>query len=266
METWKPLPKERYSHLFEVSDKGNVRKTSTKRLCSQHIRNGYKATNFYDPSTKKKNTYNVHRLVLLAFDTEHQRRYVNHKNGDKTDNRLENLEWVTAKENTAHALRTKITKSHPKKVKQYTRDGDYIATFDSIIEAAAKTGANDRHISAVCRGKRKTTGGFVWKYEIKEENVLSCDGKIIEGFPNYMITKEGKVYSKRYKRYLIPKKLPSGYRCVKLCNNGVYKDVYVRKLVREYYPLCSSVLTHTGKSGEGSGENSEVCATLRQSR
>ena len=256
MENWKSLSNS-YSHVYEVSDKGIVRKIKDKRICKQHIRNGYAAINLYDPETKKKNTKNVHRLVAMAF-LEQTAKFVNHKNGIKTDNSLGNLEWVSAKENCHHAIRTKLTRSHPKRVKQFDRDGKYIATFNSILEASAQTGANDRHISAVCRGKRKTTGGFKWKYEIPVQIVEKCDGKQIKGFPNYRITKDGKVYSKRGKKYLVPKKLPSGYLCVKLCNNGVYKDVYIRKLVKEYYPPDTLVPSHVEKSDDGSGENSEV--------
>ena len=110
----------------------------------------------------------------------------------------------------------------------------------------------------LCKGKRKTTGGFVWKYETEDKRIDDCDGKKIVGFPNYKITKDGKVFSKKARKFLTPKVLSSGYKCVKLCNNGVYKDVYIRKLVREYYTSNSSVPTRLEKSVEGSGENSEI--------
>lgn len=256
MENWKPV-NNLYNHVYEISDKGNVRKLKDKRVCKQHIRNGYPAVNFYDPLTKKKNTYNVHRLVALTYLDE-TAAYVNHKNGVKTDNNLTNLEWTTSKENCQHAIKHKLTKPHPKKVKQFSKDGQYMATFDSIIEAAKKTGANDRQISAVCKGKRKTSGGFRWEYAIPEQTIDKCDGKQIIGFPNYQITSDGKVYSRRSKKFLIPKKMASGYLVVKLCNNGFYKDVYIQKLVRTYYPPDTLVLNQSEKSTGGSGENSEV--------
>lgn len=240
METWKVITRNNFENLYEVSDKGIIRKINGTTL-STNLRNGYLSVCLYNPNNKKKNTVNVHRLVASTFLEQGSYKMVNHKNGDKTDNRVENLEWVTAKENTSHAIKTGLSKPNPKKVQQYSIEGKYIETFDSIIDAAKKTGTNDRRISDVCKGKRKTTNGFIWKYEIPEEIIQDCEGKIIEDFPKYKITEDGKVFSIRAKKYLVPKILSSGYHCVKLCNNGVSKDVYIQKLVREYYPPNASV-------------------------
>lgn len=259
MEEWKPILRKNFSHIYEISDKGIVRKIKSKSILNMNISNGYQSVCLYNPETKKKNIANVHGLVAVAFlDNSVKKKMVNHKNGDKLDNRVENLEWVTPKENSVHAVTTSLQKGHPKRVEQYTKDGKHIQTFGSILEASEKTGANNRHISCVCKGKRKTTGGFMWKYEIAEESLNDCDGKVIDGFPNYKITKDGKVYSTRARKFLVPKILQSGYECIKLCNNGIYKDAYIKKLVREYYPSDASVPNRTEKSGGGSGENSEV--------
>jgi hypothetical protein len=260
MENWKPIPRDLYSDQYEISDKGNCRKMD-KRILNQHIRNGYKAVSLYDPNTKKKNTVNIHRMVALAFiDNPNELKFINHKDGDKTNNHVENLEWISPKGNVQHAIKENLQKPHPKRVMQYTVAGQYTHTYNSILEASEKTGASARHISCVCKGKRKTTGGFVWKYETPEEVLQDVDGIQIEGFPNYKITKDGKVYSKKAKKFLIQKKLPSGYLCVKLCNNGVYKDVYIQKLVREHYETTIENLgpKSVRETTDGSGENSEV--------
>lgn len=261
MENWKPIPKEPYSDQYEISDKGECRKTDTKRISKQHIRNGYKACCLYDTKTQKKNTVNIHRMVAMAFlDNPDKLKFINHKDGEKTNNHVDNLEWTTPKRNTQHAIEKSLARPHPKRVMQYTKDGTYIQTYDSIIEASQKTGANDRHISCVCKGKRKTTGGFVWKYETPEEVLQDVEGLVIEGFPNYKITRDGKVFSRKAKKFLTPKKLPSGYLCVKLCNNGVYKDAYIRKLVKDHYEINNENLgPKLGReTTNGSGENSEV--------
>jgi len=238
MEIWKPISKIEFSDYYEVSINGEIKNIISKKICSQHIRNGYKAVSLYNPETKKKNTSNVHRLVGESFiENPDNKSFINHKDGNKQNNNLENLEWVTAKENSKHAEETGLHKGHPKKVNQYTLDGIFIKTFDSIIEASNETGTNDRRISDVCRGKRKTSGGFIWNYVIKDEELPeNIKGKEIIDYPNYLITKDGKVYSKRANRFLKHKTLASGYECVKLCNNGKMVDAYINKLVREYYP------------------------------
>jgi len=258
MENWKVILRENFDRIYEASDKGQIRKISTQHILKMTIRNGYNSVCLYNSETKQKSTVNVHRLIITAFLGQSEKGMVNHKNGDKLDNRIENLEWVTAKENTEHAIRTSLHKVHTKRVEQYDKNGNYIRTFNSILEASKESGASDRHISCVCKGKRKTTGGFIWKYETKQEVQNDCDGKTIVGFPNYKITKTGKVYSIRSKIFLVPKKLSSGYECVKLCNNGANKDVYIKKLVREYYPPESSVPNYSEKSDSGSRENLEV--------
>lgn len=108
----------------------------------------------------------VHRLVAEAFipnlDNKPQ---VNHINGDKTDNRVENLEWCTNSENQIHAYRNGLEKPRfQKKVNQYDLDGNYIQTFEYIIEVTRKIGIDNSSISEVCKGKRKTAGGYIWKY------------------------------------------------------------------------------------------------------
>jgi hypothetical protein len=239
MEIWKSITKVDFTNYYEVSTNGNIRNIKTKKICSQHVRNGYKAVCLYNPVTKKKNTSNIHRLVAETFLPNYKNKnFVNHKDGNKQNNKIYNLEWVTAKENSSHALNTGLHKGGKCKiVKQFTIDGIYIATFNSILEASKKTNTNDRQISAVCKGKSKSSGGFKWEYEIKDEINNIIDGKEIEGYPNYLITKDGKVYSKRAKIFLKPKILPSGYLCIKLCNNGKMVDAYINKLVKEYYPV-----------------------------
>jgi hypothetical protein len=263
MEIWKSISKLEFSKYYEVSTKGNVKNTISEKICSQHVRNGYKAICLYSPDTKKKNTVNVHRLVAETFlPNIDKKSFVNHKDGNKENNNIENLEWVTAKENSKHALNTGLHKGGKcRQVMQYTKEGVYIATFNSIIEAAASTNSNDRKISAVCKGKTKTSGGFKWKYVVEDNKVESMEvlGKEIKDYPNYLITCDGKIYSKRSKKFLIPKILPSGHKCVKLCNNGKQIDAYINKLFREYYPGKELlVLNQVEKSLDGSGENSEV--------
>lgn len=113
----------------------------------------------------------VHRLVAQAFiPNPDNKPCINHKNGIKTDNRVENLEWCTYSENMQHSydvLNHKHVKGilHPfsKHVFQI-KNGEIIAQFNGTNEAGRKTNINQSNISACCRGIRNTAGGYQWKY------------------------------------------------------------------------------------------------------
>lgn len=107
-EIWKPIIcQDIHEGWYEVSNKGNIRRTSTKRLLSPFLSKGYMRVGLMTYK-RHQQKFPVHRLVALAFVQGYtlERHFVNHKNGDKTNNCAENLEWVTASENTIHAIKT----------------------------------------------------------------------------------------------------------------------------------------------------------------
>ena len=92
-EIWETIP---FEPNYEVSNKGNVRNSETKAIKSQRSnRGGYKRVTLY-PSGK---TYTIHRLVMLTFNNNNVKEHIDHIDGDKTNNTLDNLEWVTCLEN-----------------------------------------------------------------------------------------------------------------------------------------------------------------------
>jgi hypothetical protein len=232
---WKDISN--YETYYKISKDGKILNVKTDKILKQHIRNGYYAISLR--KNEKSNTKNVHRLVAQTFlkkEDNIKRTSVNHKDGNKLNNNSMNLEWCTPKENTQHALKNNLGKRNCKKVSQFTMDDKFIATFDSIKKAEETTGASNKHISTVCRGKRNSTGGFKWKYV--DEVICKpkkIKGKKIKKFPNYLITKDKQIYSKSLGSFMKLKKMDSGYLVVKLSNNKKTKDFYIRKLYREYF-------------------------------
>ena len=117
----------------------------------------------------RKNQF-IHRLLATAYiPNPLNKAQVNHIDGNKQNNVLNNLEWVTPKENAQHAVRTGLcdarTLSQSVGVIQYSLDGQEVGRHVSIHEAGRSTGVAWQNISKVIRGIRNTAGGFSWKYE-----------------------------------------------------------------------------------------------------
>lgn len=147
---------------------GCVRKMLIKgKLIKQYVgKNGYMHI------TLSKNgevyTFDSHRLIYEAFYGEIPEGYqVNHKNEIKTDNRIDNLELLTPKENTNYGTGIeRMKKSKSKIVYQYTINNELVAVYESTKQAAIKNGYDQATISACARGKKhcNTYKGYKWSY------------------------------------------------------------------------------------------------------
>lgn len=204
-EIWKDIIG--YEGLYQVSNLGRIkslkRKTisrngNTKYLKSEKERilktvndnNGYVIV--YLCNNGKNKMIRVHRLVAKTFiPNPEMKPVVNHINGIKNDNRLENLEWTTYQENIIHAYKTglKVTtkkqiessikniliacEKNKVKVDQFDLNGNYIKTWNSIQEASSFYNLScSSGIIKCCKGKQKTAGNYIWKYAKKNKNSI----------------------------------------------------------------------------------------------
>ena len=152
---------------YHISNKGRVlslwKRKGKPIILKPSYPAGYPAVKLVQ--NKKVVCRHIHRLVLEAFVGPADGKITNHKDGDKRNNNLENLEWCTYKENLHHAMEMGLW--HPPKgfgypVEQLDEEGNVVAQYSSMNIACQQT--KIWGISSVCRGERKTAGGFKWRY------------------------------------------------------------------------------------------------------
>ena len=183
MEIWKPI--KNFETHYEISTHGRVRSidrtvntgiknnetkiTKGKLLKFNEKKNGYLTVDLCIGNNHK--TMSIHRLVALTFIPNPENKpYVNHKNANKKDNRIDNLEWVTAIENSNYASNLGLLYGGLRKGIKCVENG---MIFTSSYKAAEwlnsekfgfskDVGAMSRKIRAVCTGKQKSAYGYRW--------------------------------------------------------------------------------------------------------
>lgn len=232
IEEWKVIEK---ATNYEISNYGQVKSKITKKILKPTAVNGYLSVGLR--INNKTVTSFIHRLVAESFVLCADETYVvNHKDGIKTNNHVENLEWVSQSENGKHAYRINIHKPTRLKVSQYTLDEVFVKEYESILDAEWETGIYNGRISSVCRGVKKTAGGYIWKYTnyIPTTHPVP-DGKTMTGYPNYIITKDGRVYNSQRKLFLTPSKNEGGYMALGLSDGKKRANFIVHRLVASLF-------------------------------
>lgn len=170
MEEWKQV--QGYEN-YEISNQGRIRNRAGHILKPYTKPDGYVCIKLSKNDIRKH--FRIHRLVAQAFiPNPENKEFVDHINGIRNDNRVENLRWCTRSENNNFELARKHnseSKKNSEKLialanarKKKVRCIELDIVFDSITEAGEKTGVNFRNISSVCKGRRKTCGGYHWEY------------------------------------------------------------------------------------------------------
>ena len=117
----------------------------------------------------KRKWFSVHRLVAETFiDNPNNCKYVNHKDENKLNNNINNLEWCTMSYNNTYGARLeKVKQKVSKKVLQYDLEGNFIKEYSSLKEANKLNNMKSiGNISKCCKGKYKTAGGYIWRYKV----------------------------------------------------------------------------------------------------
>ena len=163
-EVWRDIPE--YEGLYQVSNLGRVKSLKRpyglkEKILKPRLNGRYYQVCLCKQSIQKK--YYIHRLVYEAFNGQiPEGLQVNHINEVKTDNRLSNLNLMTAKENCNWGTRNeKISKP----VLQFTLDNILVKEFLSAIQIERELGFSCGNIVNCCKGRYKTAYGYIWRYK-----------------------------------------------------------------------------------------------------
>ena len=173
-EEWKDI--KNYEGLYQVSNWGRVKSLGNGKnykygriLKQSKNGRGYLFVSLCK-SGKKKN-YTIHRLVAETFiPNPDNLPQVNHKDENKNNNKVENLEWCTPSYNSNYGTRNKRASEKKtngkmsKSVIQYTLDGKFVKEWVSLHECS-RNGFHHQNIILCCRGEYKQYKGFKWKYK-----------------------------------------------------------------------------------------------------
>ena len=189
-EIWKDI--EGYEKLYQISNFGNIKsldryiinKNGEKqyfpgKYLIQRLNDGYLRVTL--SKNNKQRTFRVNILVAKAFIPNPENKpEVNHIDGNKENNKVDNLEWNTRSENELHAYKNGLAKpsnkqkqavakyakeNYSKKVVQYSLNGEFIKEWNSMHDVWRELGIRPSYICRCCKGLRNQTYGYIWKYK-----------------------------------------------------------------------------------------------------
>ncbi len=195
-EVWKDIPGS--EEIYQASTLGRIRSVNriiyttdnkVRKQPGKILKPGKHYKGYYNVvlyKNKKSKTIFVHRLIATTFlENTYNKVWINHIDGIKTNNKVSNLEFSTISENIKHAFKNGLKKPNrpmlgrfgklspvSRGVHQFSINGEYIASYESITEALVINGFRGHGISDSAKGKKKTSNGYIWKYtddkQIKE--------------------------------------------------------------------------------------------------
>ena len=226
MKIWKDVAG--YEGLYKVSSSGEIYSVlSQKVLKPIKSSTGYYHVSLY--SNKKQKSFNVHTIVASAFLPEKEGCIeINHIDGDKSNNSVDNLERVSKSENMHHAIKMKLRKASPmqgrtgesnpmsKEILQYSLEGVFIQSWKGIAEVARILGCSASSISNCLIGKHKSACGFIWRYKESDNISIKID------IPKRVCTNNKKTWEQKNRRQMREiKQLTKDGKLVKIWKNYI---------------------------------------------
>ena len=245
-EDWKTIPD---YPAYEASTTGRIRNLDKMNVLNPFDHCGYLTVGLMRDGVNCQ--CRVHIMIASTFITKDEGRiWVNHKDGNKHNNKADNLEWVTPAENTQHAVATGLRSEYKRAVLQIDPDTDeVIARFESIQEAKEITGCGN--VGGVCRGTHNLCGGFKWEFEDTSSRDTIDNTEAPEGeewrdssMPGYRVSSHGWVHSERTGRLMTLQKEPNGRTSVKLRAQDGLATCLVHRLVATAFHPNPDALPH----------------------
>lgn len=241
-EMWKQIEIDGKLLNYEISSLGNIRNMNTKQLMT--LNNRKDNYTYYTFRTKDfVKTVRVHKLVADAFlkpPDNPKCIYIDHKNMNKHDNCVDNLEWVTHSENVKRAHQDENRVSTGRQIEQWDFETkEYVQTFNSIREAAHTLNVSEKNFSSNLSGRTNyintPSGKFYFNYV--EPKVTLSESELSEfeqlnGYTDYLIHRDGRIYNTSRKMFL-KSCVDKGYISVKL--NGITTILH-RLLAIQFVP------------------------------
>lgn len=226
---------------YYIINKARIWNNKVKKIRVGYKYNAYygcELSNRFDP--KKFDTFPIHRLVAFHFILKPEdKNFVNHKNGDKSDNCVENLEWVTRQENNKHAAEN-IIEFHKVSVQKLDPITKKVIKTYSSRQSVEEDGYTPSNVTNAIKFNRRH-GGFYWKYtnerieqNIEGEEWVFCKNSIFEEvkvFSKYKVSNKGNVRNLKSKLNMTIH-FSSGRGSVKIVNDtGKRENFWIHRLV-----------------------------------